>query len=586
MSLSDRALLFGTFDPTATITLDKLSGFLVPQALAVRAFGFSQWALALPQVVEGLVTVAVVFAIARRWRGPRTGLFAAAAFATTPLLASVFGHVMEDALVTMCLACAVLAWQRAVASARILPLVVSGSWVAIGFQAKMLQAWFVMPALVVGLLLVPSLGRAARWGRAGVLVAVSVVGSVAWMTVLQLLPPSGRPYIDGSTSNNIFATVFGYNGVNRFVPHLVPGAVADFVSTVTTVGASGSSPLKLLLPQVTTQVGWLYPLAGAGVLAIALTIRRRADRALGVAMVLWLATAALVISASTVPHAAYYAALSVPLSLLAAVGCSAAVRACRSGAPGLARLALPALVGAQAAWTLVILGATGIAPLWLGIAVAVLGGAAVIVAVARRRGAVILAVASMLLAPAAWTASELDPSLAGSANDAYGGPRLESVGFFFRATGSLVDTNTFDHFAIAPPVLWSPPRALTVERRALAGYVRAHRPAGGVLFVADSWESAAPYILDAGLPVEALGGFSGAAPSPTLARVRSGVAAGALRFFLLPTQVPPPHAHPTERERILDWVTRSCTWIPDDAYEGATTLVRQSLWDCSPGAPR
>ncbi|BDZ51414.1 hypothetical protein GCM10025867_36550 [Frondihabitans sucicola] len=69
MSVSWRAFWFGAFDPAASITLDKLSGFLVPQALSARLFGFHAWSLALPQVVEGLVTVVVVFVIGTRWRG-------------------------------------------------------------------------------------------------------------------------------------------------------------------------------------------------------------------------------------------------------------------------------------------------------------------------------------------------------------------------------------------------------------------------------------------------------------------------------------------------------------------------------------
>ncbi|MEK6345788.1 MAG: 4-amino-4-deoxy-L-arabinose transferase, partial [Curtobacterium sp.] len=41
MSESWPALLSGSFDPSATVTLDKLSGFAVPQAASVAAFGMS-----------------------------------------------------------------------------------------------------------------------------------------------------------------------------------------------------------------------------------------------------------------------------------------------------------------------------------------------------------------------------------------------------------------------------------------------------------------------------------------------------------------------------------------------------------------
>src|SRR3954462_9149049 len=45
MSHSWRAFLFGSFDPNNSITLDKLPGFLWPQAMSARIFGFHPWAL-------------------------------------------------------------------------------------------------------------------------------------------------------------------------------------------------------------------------------------------------------------------------------------------------------------------------------------------------------------------------------------------------------------------------------------------------------------------------------------------------------------------------------------------------------------
>lgn len=66
MSESWPAFLSGAFDPGATVTLDKLAGFAVPQALSVRVFGMSTAALALPQVLEGIVTVWAVSLVGLR----------------------------------------------------------------------------------------------------------------------------------------------------------------------------------------------------------------------------------------------------------------------------------------------------------------------------------------------------------------------------------------------------------------------------------------------------------------------------------------------------------------------------------------
>jgi 4-amino-4-deoxy-L-arabinose transferase-like glycosyltransferase len=89
MSESWRAFLFGAYDPAASITIDKLPGAFMVQALSARIFGFSTWSILLPQVVETVAAVLVLYGVVRRWLGPAAGLFATAAFATTPIVAAL-----------------------------------------------------------------------------------------------------------------------------------------------------------------------------------------------------------------------------------------------------------------------------------------------------------------------------------------------------------------------------------------------------------------------------------------------------------------------------------------------------------------
>lgn len=312
MSLNFHALMFGAFDPGASITLDKLSGFLLPQVLSVWVFGFHPWSTMLPQVLEGMVTVLAGYVIGARWKGPPAGLVAAAAVATTPLLVSMFGRGSEDAMITMSMALAFWCWQSALLSGRLLPLVGACVWVAIGFQAKMMQAWFIVPALGVAYLLAAPHPLAQRIRRALLAGALTLLLSLAWVTFIQLTPASDRPYIDGTTNNNAFTMVFGYNGLNRVIPNLVPGVVGNTTTNVPAVArvdlrlgrtdrsvepssgpgrplpmtspgtpstgkawhtARAINPVsvdpalrtsKLVQSRYTTQVGWLYPLAAAG----------------------------------------------------------------------------------------------------------------------------------------------------------------------------------------------------------------------------------------------------------------------------------------------------------------------------------
>ncbi|MFB2555305.1 ArnT family glycosyltransferase [Herbiconiux liangxiaofengii] len=413
MSESWRAFAFGSFDPAATVTLDKLSGFAQPQALSIRLFGMSTSSLVLPQVLEGLVTVWAVSLIGLRWAGPGAGLVAAGAAASMPIFVSMFGHPMEDGLVTMALTVALLFWQRALLTGRWWPLLVTALFVGVGFQAKMMQAWFILPALVIGTALWGASTRRARLGRAAVVATASVAASLAWITVIQLIPAGDRPYVDGSTNDDVFAMVFGFNGIDRLIPHAIPGAVgaasasavpqaaatawmtgsavgsaalpsaspvtwlaSALTKAVSTSAEPGASLTKLLDPMFVTQVGWLYPAALAGlVLGLlhwwprgrgAFLLRwwrrraasptsaavpgRRASLAMLLVVAVWLLTGAGILSVAHVPHTAYVAAIGTQLALLAAIGWRESARLLRSPRRRVRVIPL-VVVTVQFAWT-------------------------------------------------------------------------------------------------------------------------------------------------------------------------------------------------------------------------------------------
>ncbi|HEY2277874.1 MAG TPA: glycosyltransferase family 39 protein, partial [Streptosporangiaceae bacterium] len=226
MSVSWKAFFYGALDPKATITIDKLAGSFAPQALSARIFGYHPWSLALPQVIEGVIATLAMYRVVRRWAGPVPGLLAAGIFALTPIAASMFGHSMEDGLLTMCLVLAADAYQRAVMEARLRSLLWSGFWIGVGFQAKMLQAWMVLPALAIGYLVAAPAPVRRRLGQLGVAGVVTLAVSLSWIALYTFTPAKDRPYVDGSTNNSAISMVFGYNGLERFGIS-VPGSVTS-----------------------------------------------------------------------------------------------------------------------------------------------------------------------------------------------------------------------------------------------------------------------------------------------------------------------------------------------------------------------
>ncbi len=561
MSQSWRALFFGAFDPAGTVTLDKLSGFAVPQALSVRLFGMSTSSLALPQVIEGLVTVWACALIGLRWLGRTGGLVAAAAAASTPIFVSMFAHPMEDGLLTMALAVAVLWWQRAALTARWWPLLVAGAFIGVGFQAKMMQAWFVIPALLVGTLVAVGGPWARRIGRAAILLVSSVAASLSWMLAMQIVPAASRPFVDGSTDNDVFAMVFGYNGIDRLFPNAIAGAVHSGGGGSAS-GAPSDAAFKLFDPTYLTQIGWLYP---AALLAIGLGVwrwwwppaRRGTDvgvdaqgvdaqgvdaqgadaqgavstgahRAMFSVVVIWVVTGAGVLSAARMPHTAYLSAIGVQLALLAALAASEAVRL-RASERVLERAVLPVLVIVQGGWALMLAWWSRLPlPLALPLAGVTLLGAVAAAWGALRlpsrvgptgmRAALAMAgVVAIVAGPALFSAQVLDSSRDGSGGDAYVGIKP--------AAGAPAAGRAF---SVSAPQLWGGAAGITPPLIELLGAVRS---AGGgedgrPLFLTDSWSVAAPIINSTGQEVLTDGGYSGQATVFTADQVRAEIAAG------------------------------------------------------------
>src|SRR6185437_4640506 len=203
MSQNWHNFFFGAFDPWGTVSVDKLPGAFWLQALSVRVFGFHVWAFVLPQVVEGTLTVLVLYRAVRRVAGAGAGLLAALALAVTPVTILLNRGNISDSLLILFLVLAADAAIDAVITGRLRSLVFAGVWVGLAFQAKMLQAWLVLPALYIAYLIAaPALSLARRYGHVAVSIAVALAVSLSWMCVVTLVPAHDRPYVDASCNNS------------------------------------------------------------------------------------------------------------------------------------------------------------------------------------------------------------------------------------------------------------------------------------------------------------------------------------------------------------------------------------------------
>ncbi len=210
-----KAFFFGSSDAANFITVDKPPASLWVMEISARIFGVNAWSILVPQALEGVATVGVLFVTVRRWFNPGAALLAGSVVALTPVATLMFRYNNPDALLTLVLTLAAYATVRAIEDGRSRWMVLAGALIGFGFITKMLQALILIPVLALVYLLCgpPKLGkRILQLIYTGV--ALLVAGGW-WVAAVQLTPAADRPYVGGSANNSELNLIFGYNGFGR-----------------------------------------------------------------------------------------------------------------------------------------------------------------------------------------------------------------------------------------------------------------------------------------------------------------------------------------------------------------------------------
>ena len=218
-----KAFFFGSLDSSSFITVDKPPASLWVMALSGRIFGFSSWSMLVPQALEGVAAVALLYAAIRRWFGTGAGLAAGALLAATPVAALMFRFNNPDALLVLLLVAAAYCLTRALERAGTRWVVLAGTMIGFAFLAKMMQAFLVLPAFaLVYVVAAPTGVRRRVWQMLAGGLAI-VVSAGWWVAIVALWPAGSRPMIDGSSDNSILNLITGYNGLGRIFGASGPG---------------------------------------------------------------------------------------------------------------------------------------------------------------------------------------------------------------------------------------------------------------------------------------------------------------------------------------------------------------------------
>jgi 4-amino-4-deoxy-L-arabinose transferase-like glycosyltransferase len=542
-----KAFFFGSSDSSNFITVDKPPASLWVMGISARIFGVNSWSILVPQALEGIASVALLYAAVRRWFTPAAGLLAGAALALTPVAVLMFRFNNPDAQLTLLLIGSAYALTRAVEKGQTRWPALAGALIGFGFLTKMLQALIVVPGFVLVYLVLaptPVRRRLLQLLAAG---GALFLSAAWWVAIVALWPASSRPYIGGSQDNSILNLILGYNGFGRLTGNESGSVVGG--GGAGSAGQWGPTGItRMFNAEMGTQISWLLPAAlcfGVATLWLGRHAKRTdVRRAAILVWSSWLVVTALVLSyAQGIIHPYYMIVLAPPIAALFGIGVTS-TWAHRELL--VARAAFAAAIGGTAIWAYVLLDRTPAWHPWLRVVVLCAGLAAATLALAPpslrlARIAALLGVASALAAPAAYAVQTAATAHTGALPTA--GPAGASVmnrGGFGRGG--------FGGGGFAPPAggggFGGPPGNFG-GRGGLGGLLGSSTPstalvallqkgAGSYTWVAAAVgsNSAAGPQLASGEPVMAIGGFNGTDPTPTLAQFKQLVAAGKIHYFL------------------------------------------------------
>jgi 4-amino-4-deoxy-L-arabinose transferase-like glycosyltransferase len=453
-------LFYASFDPGGFLAVDKPALGLWLQVASAKLLGFNGVSLLLPQALAGVASVAVLAHVVGRAFGRVAGLLAGLALAVTPIAVVVNRNNTMDSTLVLLLLLAAWAMTAAAVRGRLRLALLAAVLVGLAFNVKTLEAYLVLPGLALAYVAAAPLRlRTRAWhllAMAGVLAAVSL----AWVLAVDLTPAGLRPYVTDSGTNSELSLLLGYNGLGRLtsaivthlpnVPFLHVGVDLSIVPAFSP-GIGDPGLFRLLSPYLAGQVGWLLPLAVAGLAAALLGGGWRGPEA-GAARARaglsvwggWLLVVGGFFSVARFYHLYYLVMLAPGVAALAGIGAVALWREFRRALAGpasrwwrgwLLPVAIVATAGVQAHALAAYDGwPARLAPLASVTGVLAAGALGTLLVRSRlaatseaaSRAVTAVSVAGLLLAPAGWSAASV-PGGNGAAWLPQAGPALAAA---------------------------------------------------------------------------------------------------------------------------------------------------------------
>lgn len=245
MLTSFKNFFFVSFDPTGYVTIDKPPVGFWMQAISAKVFGFNSWSIIFPQAIAGVISVGILYCLVKRYFGAKAGLVSALCLAVTPIFVAASRNNTIDNQLVMVLLISAYFLFKSLESRKLRDLILSLVFVGIGFNVKMLEAYFIIPAIYVTYFIASKIEMKKRIINLTVCTVALIAVSLSWAIVVDLIPASSRPYVGSSSNNSEIQLIVGHNGIERLNNSNKSGGKSTLEQSMPNFGEMSGSDRKM-----------------------------------------------------------------------------------------------------------------------------------------------------------------------------------------------------------------------------------------------------------------------------------------------------------------------------------------------------
>jgi 4-amino-4-deoxy-L-arabinose transferase-like glycosyltransferase len=529
---------FVAYDPGGFVSIDKPPlGFWIQTGFA-KLLGFHGWVIILPQVIAGVLSVLVLYRLVSKVFGIQAGLIAALILAITPIsVATARNNTIDSLLVLTVLLAAWLLLKGIRSNSGLRWIVASAIVIGLGFNIKMLEAYLVLPAFIFILMVNYQLTWLSKLKQLSIAAVIMLIVSLAWAIIVDLIPEGNRPYIGSTSHNSVIELIFQHNAMDRFK------GVNNF--------------LRFIRPDLGGQISWLLPLALLSALFMLwkapylrpreLTFRQKHI----IFWLMWLVPMIASFGAATLFHRYYTVLMAPAIAALVGVGLvkfgQAVKKRKRSAWVLFAAIPLIASFAITIVWSLpdlritlsVLIGAFTLVSL-LGLAFMLMRQH---IPAYVRVFTITACMLTFLVGPLAWA---ITPAI-------YGRGDSDPV------AGSALMKRGLDN-----------PQAM--QDKKLVDFLMNHYVKGRFLVATPKAQASSPLIINTGLPIITLGGYSGTDPILTSAHLQLLAQKGMIKYFLLPKKI-----SFGDNKTNSDWIQKHCVIVNYNEADPFKNTTKNSL---------